>query len=96
MDLGAGIDCRPQCGAAYRLGPYCGEMEIKPGDHVEVVNARGERHERVAVTGVVQGRDFPVVRVASVEEFLAAATEQRAPESFAWPMEDVSPLQVTQ
>lgn len=68
-------------------------MEIEPGGRVEVVNARGERHERVAVTGVIQGRDFPVIRVTTVEEYEAAARDQRDPDSVAWPMEDVSPLQ---
>jgi hypothetical protein len=67
-------------------------MDIQPGDRVEAVNARGERHERVAVTGVIQGRDFPIVRVTSVEEFDDATREGREPESVAWPMEDVHPL----
>lgn len=68
-------------------------MEIQAGSHVEVINARGERTERVAVTPVVQGRDFPVVRVSMLDEYEAAVREERSPDSVAWPAEDVHPLE---
>jgi hypothetical protein len=67
-------------------------MEIRAGDHVEVVNARGERTERVALTGVIRGRDFPVIRVCTVEEYDAAQREGRDPDGVPWPVEDVHPL----
>lgn len=65
-------------------------MEIEPGSRVEVLNARGERSVRVAITGVVDGRDFPVVWVCFPQEVEEAATEGRAPVGVPWPAEDVS------
>lgn len=35
----------------------------RPGDEVFVVTADGQVLQRVAVTGCIDGRDFPVVRV---------------------------------
>jgi hypothetical protein len=67
-------------------------MEIVAGDHVEVVNARGERTERVALTGVIRGRDFPVIRVCMLDEYEAAQREGREPIGVPWPVEDVHPL----
>jgi hypothetical protein len=67
-------------------------MEISAGDHVEVVNARGERSERIALTGIIPGRDFPVIRVCSLAEYDDAARESREPVGVPWPMEDVYPL----
>ncbi|MCL2782302.1 MAG: hypothetical protein FWD74_12615 [Actinomycetia bacterium] len=67
-------------------------MTIQPGTRVEVLNGRGELSERVAVTGVVQGRDFPVVHVARVDDYRDALAKGRAPEGTPWPAEDVHPL----
>jgi hypothetical protein len=64
-------------------------MSIACGDTVEVINAWGERSVRVAATGVFAGRDFPVVRVCSQDEWAAAAREGREPEGVPWPAEDV-------
>lgn len=86
----------PSDASGLRFGTYVGTMEIQPGDRVQVVNARGERHDRIAVTGVIQGGDFPVVRITSIGEYDSATREQREPESVAWPMEDVFLLQAVQ
>ena len=67
-------------------------MGITPGERVLALNARGERGERVALTGVVQGRDFPVVWICRPEEWEAARAEEREPEGVPWPAEDVSSL----
>lgn len=67
-------------------------MNITAGDRVEVVNARGERTERVALTGVVAGRDFPVVRVCFPNEMEAAIAEGRDPQGLAFPAEDVKAI----
>jgi hypothetical protein len=67
-------------------------MSITPGDHVIALNARGERSERIALTGVVQGHDFPVVWICRPEEWVASQAEGREPEGVPWPAEDVSPL----
>lgn len=64
-------------------------MNIAPGDHVEILNALGQRHERVALTGVIAGQDFPVVWIAKAEEVAAAAQEGREPEGMPFPADDV-------
>jgi hypothetical protein len=68
-------------------------MNVMPGDRVLALNARGERGERIAITGVVQGRDFPVVWICQPEEWDAAQAEKRQPEGVPWPAEDISPLE---
>jgi hypothetical protein len=44
------------------------------------------------MTGIVAGRDFPVVWVCSVQEHDAARADERAPEGSPWPVEDVREL----
>ena len=56
------------------------------------MNARGERTVRIALTGVIAGRDFPVVRVCMPEEVEAARRENREPAGVPWPAEDVQPV----
>ena len=63
---------------------------FQAGDHVEVVDAEGERLPRRALSGIVDGEDFPVVWVAREEEWAAAEREGRQPEGVPWPAEDVS------
>jgi hypothetical protein len=65
-------------------------MNIKPGDRVLALNARGERGERVALTEVVMGRDFLVVWICRPEEWVAAQAEGREAVGVPWPAEDVS------
>jgi hypothetical protein len=67
-------------------------MNITRGSRVVAVNARGEHGERVALSGIVQGRDFPVVWICRPEEWDAAQAEGRNPEGVPWPAEDVSLL----
>jgi hypothetical protein len=64
-------------------------MNIIKGDLVEVENALGQRHERVALTGVIEGHDFLVVWVAKSEEVTAAEEEGREPQGMPFPVEDV-------
>ena len=54
------------------------------------LNARGELGQRVALTGVIAGHDFPVVWVCPAEEWDTAQREGREPEGVPWPAEDVS------
>lgn len=68
------------------------QMEIQPGDRVSARNAFGEQNERVALTTVIEGEDFPVVWVCSEAEWEGARIEGREPEGAPWPAEDVSPL----
>jgi hypothetical protein len=64
---------------------------IQPGDRVMARNAFGEENERRAVTGVMEGQDFPVVWVSTEEEWHLAANEGREPEGIPFPAEDVRP-----
>jgi len=63
-------------------------MAIAAGDYVIARSWAGE-FERRAVTGVTDGRDFPVVWVCTPEEWEAAQAEHREPASLPWPAEDV-------
>jgi len=56
---------------------------------VTVRTAFGNEVLKRAVTGVVMGADFLVVRVCSEEEWHAAEREDRTPASTPWPAEDV-------
>jgi hypothetical protein len=64
-------------------------MEIKRGDAVTVRTAFGDLLERVALTGVEMGRDFPVVWVCSRDEWEARIDEGTELEGLPWPAEDV-------
>jgi hypothetical protein len=64
--------------------------KFQSGDHVEVIDAEGERLSRRALSGIVDGEDFPVVWVCREEEWTAAKREGREPEGVPWPAEDVS------
>ncbi|MEX3755788.1 hypothetical protein ABFW00_08080 [Mycobacteroides abscessus] len=44
-------------------------MEIREGTPVEVTTAGGDQVWMIAVTGVVPGRDMPVVWVARADEY---------------------------
>ena len=57
---------------------------------VVIARTASERDlEKRAVTGVVMGRDFPVVWVSRLEEWDAAKREGREPDAVPWPAEDV-------
>jgi hypothetical protein len=64
-------------------------MDIKRGDAVSVRTAFGDLLERVALTGVEMGRDFPVVWVCSRDEWEAGGEEGTELEGLPWPAEDV-------
>jgi hypothetical protein len=65
--------------------------DVNRGDHVEAESMTGPLL-RVAVTGVVRGRKFPVVWVCRTEEWDSALRERREPDAVPWPAEDVRPL----
>lgn len=65
-------------------------MSLSPGETVNATNAFGQKLERVALTGVVAGHDFPVVWVCHPDEWEASQREGREPEGVPWPAEDVS------
>lgn len=64
-------------------------MDIKRGDAVAVQTAFGDLLERVALTGVEMGRDFPVVWVCSRDEWGTRHGEGTELEGLPWPAEDV-------
>ncbi len=65
--------------------------QIVPGAHVKIRGGTGKVLFKRAVTPVVQGRDFRVVRACSEEEWEAARREGREADSVAWPAESVTP-----
>ena len=69
--------------------------KFQAGDQVEVVDAEGERLPRCALSGVVEGADFPVVWVCREEEWERARAEGREPDGVPWPAEDVRPREPT-
>jgi hypothetical protein len=64
--------------------------EIRPGVAVVARDAEGENLRRRALTGVMDGHDFPVVWVCREEEWQQAEQERRKPEGVPWPADDVS------
>lgn len=73
--------------------------DIEPGDFVEVLDAGGKWLRRRALSGVVDGRDFPVIWVVEPDRYEHAATERvpmrweprvrEYPAGLPWPEEDV-------
>jgi hypothetical protein len=67
-------------------------MSIQPGTRVEVITARGERIEMIAVSGETNGRDVKVVWVVEPESFARQGAEAyRIP----WPSDAVRALSET-
>lgn len=64
-------------------------MDIQLGSRVLVRSLGNRWLDRVAVTGVTPGRDFPVVWVCSEEEWDHSRAESRDPDAMPWPAEDV-------
>jgi hypothetical protein len=62
---------------------------IEKGVPVRVRDVHGHWLERVAMDGVVQGRDFPVVWACRPEEWERATREGEEPVGTPWPVEDV-------
>jgi hypothetical protein len=63
--------------------------EIRRGDAVVVRDAWGKRLRRRALSGITEGRDFPVIWVCREQEWDAASAEDRRPVGVPWPVEDV-------
>lgn len=62
---------------------------IEPGAVVAARTADGGTLRRRAVTGVVDGLDFPVVWIATEEEWSASQAAGRHADALPWPAEDV-------
>jgi hypothetical protein len=62
---------------------------IQAGARVHARSAFGEDLERRAFSGVMQGKDIPVVWVTKEEEWQAAQAEGRVPDGVPWPARDV-------
>ncbi len=67
-------------------------MTINPGSHVIVRTADGKELDRIAVTDVIEGEDFPVVWITTEKEWELAEANDVRPEAWPWPAEDVQPL----
>jgi len=59
--------------------------EIKPGARVLARTSSDRMLNRRAITGIVQGMDFPVVWVCPENEWQAARTDGRPPDALPWP-----------
>lgn len=77
-----------------------GTTPVEPGMRVLARDVSGRDHERIAVTGVVDGRDFPVVWICKPEDYeIVVAGVVASPDSprdlrehaWPWPSEDVRP-----
>lgn len=64
-------------------------MAIKRGDSVTVRTAFGDRLDRVALSTIEMGRDFPVVWVCSRQEWEQRDVAGQGPAGLPWPAEDV-------
>lgn len=64
-------------------------VAMTPGARVKVRTAFGQLVEKRAVTGVVRGDAFDVVRVCSEDEWESAARAGQIPHGSPWPAEDV-------
>lgn len=64
-------------------------MEVKRGDAVTVRTAFGDRLDRVALSTVEMGRDFPVVWVCTRAEWETRDAAGHGPEGLPWPADDV-------
>jgi hypothetical protein len=64
---------------------------ICAGVKVIVVDSQGKQHQKIALSGVVDGYDIPVVWACREDEWQAAASEKREPDGVPWPAEDVRP-----
>ena len=62
---------------------------IQPGARVTVRTALDDRALCRALTGVIRGKDFPVVYVCREENWLAASAEGRQPDGTPCPAQDV-------
>jgi len=67
---------------------------IEPGSMVTARTATGDSVTRRAVSGVVDGLDFPVVWIATEEEWAASQAEGRPADALPWPAEDVAVAEV--
>lgn len=62
---------------------------IEPGTIVSALTATGDPVTRRAVSGVVDGLDFPVVWITPEDEWTASQRDGRPANALPWPAEDV-------
>lgn len=67
-------------------------MDLTPGTTVEATTASGKLVRMVVLRAPEQGRDFPVVWLATPEEYERALSAQTEPEGLPWPLDDVREL----
>ena len=68
-------------------------LAYTPGERVRVRDSKGRIHERVAISGPVQGQDFIIVWACHPAEWEAALAADREPDGVPWPAEDVEPAE---
>lgn len=66
---------------------------IEKGSKIVIHTAIGETLSRRAASGVVDGADFPVVWVATEEDWIEAVSTGDEPVALPWPAEDVEPAE---
>jgi hypothetical protein len=66
-------------------------QEIRKGSRVLARSALDTMLQRRAVSGVEAGIDFPVVRICTEDEWVAAEREGRDPAGIPWPADEVQP-----
>jgi hypothetical protein len=70
-------------------------MPIKPDVRLMVRTAFGDEVERRAISGIDQGDRFPVVWVATEEEWTLARSERRQARGEPWPADAVRVIEET-
>lgn len=68
-------------------------MAITPAAVVEVTTATDDVLLMRALSGPVQGRDFPIVWVCTEDEFARAQAAHEDPHRIPWPVNAVKELQ---
>ena len=69
-------------------------LNLKRGDVVDAVGADGRVRQLRALSGAIDGGDFPVVWVCGEREWEAAHAGGRDPVGIPWPASDVSAVQM--
>lgn len=69
--------------------PKVPDQSIFPQIAVIVRDSQGREHRKIALTGVTDGRDIPVVWACREDEWDAALREQREAVGVPWPAKDV-------
>ncbi len=68
-------------------------MSIRPGDIVITTTATGQGVRLRALGTPAAGRDFPVVWVATEDEFWRAEATKAEPEGIPWPLAAITAVE---